>query len=613
VLESATLIGMLKGTSYYNPVLNPERAVQRRNIVLSQMAKHQKLPVAQLAPLQKKPLKIEFERQTETLGPAPHFTQFLRRWLIEWADRNDYNIYADGLVVRTTVDSRLQTLANNAVERQGDRLQKVANAEWSPRTWAARKDLTAAFVRETREYKAARDAGASEVDALKQVQADPAVMQALREEKTRLQAGLLALDPTNGHVMAWVGSRDFAEDQFDHVQQARRQPGSTFKPFVYGAALENGSRPNDTFYDQAVEIPLGGGDVWRPSDATAPTGQAMTLRDGLAYSKNTITAQVMQVVGADKVAALAKLMGVRQSKLEAVPSLALGTSPVTLKEMVAAYATIANSGGYIEPILVTRVEDRNGKVLEAFETKLSEPAMPVATAQTLLDMMRGVIDKGTGAGIRSTYGIKADVAGKTGTTQGNTDGWFILMHPQLVAGAWVGFNDNRVTMGNGWGPGARSALPMVGEFFQQSFKARVIDSRKRFADPPDAEPGRQGGGWANGAPPLPVEPLPENGRIPEVTAMPETDANPFPAAQPGVFQEQAPPQQVQQQTQPSAPQPLNQFPPLPPGVTLVPSPAMGEPRGVPVPMPARPVELPGQGGGIPITREMPLPDGGVRP
>ena len=610
VLEGATLIGMLKGTSYYNPVLNPERALQRRNTVLGQMARHQKLPAAQLESLKKKPMKIEFERQTETLGPAPHFTQYLRRWLIEWADRNDYNIYADGLVVRTTVDSRLQTLANNAVERHGNRLQKFANAEWSPRAWASRRDLTAAFVRETREYKAARESGSSEADAIKQVQADPAFMQSLREEKTRLQAGFLALDPTNGHVMAWVGSRDFSDDQFDHVQQARRQPGSTFKPFVYGAALENGSRPDDVFYDQAVEIPLGGGQVWRPSDASAPSGQAMSLRDGLAYSKNTITAQVMQVVGADKVAALAKLMGVRQSKLEAVPSLALGTSPVTLKEMVAAYATIANSGSYIEPVLVTRVEDRNGKVLESFAAKSPESAVPAATALQLLDMLRGVIDKGTGAGIRSTYGITADVAGKTGTTQNNTDGWFILMHPQLVAGAWVGFNDNRIIMGNSWGPGARSALPMVGEFFQQSLKSRVIDSRRRFADPPDAGPGRQGGGWANGAPLPPAEPLPENGLIPEVVVMPETDAQPFPPAQPGVFQEQAPPQQVQQQQQqqqPSAPQPLNQFPPLPPGVTLVPAPAGFPPatadsRGLPIP--AR--EVPNQGG-IPITRELSVP------
>ena len=236
--------------------------------------------------------------------------------------------------------------------------------------------------------------------------------------------------------------------------------------------------------------------------------------------------------------------------------------------------------------------------------------MPVATALSLLDMMRGVIDKGTGAGIRSSYGITADVAGKTGTTQDNTDGWFILMHPQLVAGAWVGFNDNRITMGNGWGPGARSALPMVGEFFQQSFKSRVIDSRQRFADPPDAEPGRQGGGWASGAPLPPTEPLPENGLIPEVVVMPETDAQPFPPVPPGVYQEQVPQQQAQQQRQqqqPAAPQPLNQFPPLPPGVTLVPAPAGFPPatadsRGLP--LPAR--ELPSQGG-IPITRELSVP------
>ena len=182
------------------------------------------------------------------------------------------------------------------------------------------------------------------------------------------------------------------------------------------------------------------------------------------------------------------------------------------------------------------------------------------------------------------------------------------MHPQLVAGAWVGFNDNRITMGNGWGPGARSALPMVGEFFQQSFKSRLIDSRQRFAMPPDAEPGRQGG-WASVGPLPPTEPLPENGLIPEVVVMPETDAQPFPPAQPGVFYEQTPPPQVQQQQQqqPSAPQPLNQFPPLPPGVTLVPAPAGFPPatadsRGLPIA--AREVS---NQGGIPITRELSVP------
>ncbi len=491
VLESATLVGMLKGTSYYNPVLNPERSVQRRNTVLAQMVKHQKLPEAKLAALQKTPLKINFERQDDDLGPAPHFTQQLKRWLIEWADRNDYNIYADGLVVRTTIDSRLQNMANHALMQHADRLQKISNAEWASswvmkaRGGGPRKNLVLAFVRDTKEYKAAITAGQTDEQALKVLQADADFMQKLRDDKTRLQAGFLALDPGNGHVRAWVGSRDFADDQFDHVQQARRQPGSTFKPFVYGAAFENGSKPSDTFVDQALEIPLGNGAFWRPGDAGGPSGATMTLREGLMYSKNSITAQVMQMVGPAHVAKLAKAMGVRQSKLDEVLSLALGTSPVTLKEMVTSYSTIANDGRYIEPITVTGVEDRNGKVLESFADNVAESVVATPVAQTLLDVMRGVVDQGTGAGIRSRFGIQADVAGKTGTTQDNTDGWFILMHSQLVAGAWVGFNDNRVTMGSRWGQGSQSALPIVGEFFRQAIRAKVVDQSVRFVAPHD--------------------------------------------------------------------------------------------------------------------------------
>jgi len=488
VLQSATLVGMLKGASYYNPVTSPERALQRRNTVLMQMVKHGKLPEDKVAALKKKPLKIDFERLEPEFGEMPHLAQQLRRWLIEWADRNDYNIYADGLVVRTTIDSRLQEMATKALVAQGDRLQKIVAGDWRfSAGWKAKsgaqRELALAFVRDTQEYKAARAAGQSDEEALKALTAKADFMQALKDEKTRVQAGFMALDPSNGQVRAWVGSRDFADDQFDHVQQARRQPGSTFKPFVYGAAFEEGARQSDGFIDGVVEIPLGNGAFWRPTDGGGPSGEFMSLRQGLMFSKNTITAQVMQVVGPAHVAKLARAMGVRQSKLEEVPSLALGTSPVTLKEMVTAYGTLANDGRYIEPIIVTRVEDRNGKVLEEFQAKSPETVMEATVAQTLLDVMRGVIDQGTGAAIRSRYGLRADLAGKTGTTQGNTDGWFVMMHPQLVAGAWVGFNDNRVTMGDSWGQGARSALPIVGEFFQQAIKAKVVDPEMRFAAP----------------------------------------------------------------------------------------------------------------------------------
>ncbi len=513
VLESATLVGMLKGTSYYNPVLNPERALQRRNTVLGQMARSGKLDEPTLAQLVKTPLKIDFERQNEQLGAAPHLAQQLRKWLIDWADRNDYNIYADGLVVRTTIDSRIQDMAVKATTAHADRLQQFTNAEWgSASVWKAarggpRRDTVLAFVRETKEYKAATASGQTDEQALKVLLADAPFMQALREDKTRIQAGFLALDPATGGVLAWVGSRNFATDQFDHVQQARRQPGSTFKPFVYGAAFQNGSRTSDTFIDGDTEIPLGDGNVWRPTDAGGPSYAPMTLRQGLMYSKNTITAQAMQVVGPASVAAFARAAGVRQSKLDEVPSLALGTSPVTLKEMVTAYGTLANDGRYIEPIIITSVEDRNGTVLERFVTKAPESVIPTGVAHTVVDVLRGAIDQGTGSGIRSRYGIRADVAGKTGTTQNNTDAWFILMHPQMVAGAWVGFNDNRVTMGSRWGQGSQGALPIVGETFRLALKAKVIDAAREFTAPreavvePQPLPGTEvPGGGPNGGP-----------------------------------------------------------------------------------------------------------------
>ncbi|MGE6335666.1 penicillin-binding protein 1A [Acidovorax sp. NPDC077664] len=490
VLESATLIGMLKGTAYYNPVLNPERAQARRNTVLSQMVKRGKLEQAQFDDLQKRPLRVNFERQTEVMGPAPHFAMQLRKQHIDWADSHGYNLYADGLVIRTTIDSRLQNFANQAVARQGKQLQTVADAAWSKRDgWGPGNELVQTLVRESAEFRAAVDKGETPEDAQKALLADEAFLQKLRADKTRVQAGFLAQDPVTGHVLAWVGSRDFAQDPFDHVQAARRQPGSTFKPFVYGAAFAQGAQPTDMLMDAAVEIPLGGGRVWRPTDGGPPSDQPMSLADGLALSKNTITAQVMHQVGPARVAEVARALGVRQSPLEEVPSLALGTSPVTLKEMISAYSSIVNLGRYVEPVLITSIEDRHGKVLETFAKPVPEAVFDARAAQVLRNTMRGAVDRGTATAIRSRYGIQADVAGKTGTTQDNTDGWFILMQPHVVAGAWAGFNDGRITLrSDHWGQGARSALPMVGDFMQQAIRTKVIDGQERFFDEFDTTP-----------------------------------------------------------------------------------------------------------------------------
>ncbi|CAM4310497.1 transglycosylase domain-containing protein [Comamonas aquatilis] len=489
VLESATLVGMLKGNAYYNPVMNPDRAISRRNTVLAQMVKRGELKDDEFERLKKRPMRLNFERQEEPTGMAPHFSQQLRKWLIAWADKNDYNIYTDGLIVRTTLDSRLQSWAQQAVNRQMQTLQGITNNNWNHADgWNANNPLVVQLVRESDAFrklvKNAKAESLSEQDAIKKLLADKSFMKELRTDKTRIQAGFVAMDPRTSAVLAWVGSRDYALDAFDHVAQARRQPGSTFKPFVYGAALKDGLKPEDKRRDEAVEIALPGGEIWRPSDASAPTGVELTLKDALAYSKNTVTAKLMQEVGPASVIKLAQSLGVRQSPLEAVPALALGASPVTLLEMVNAYGSLANQGGYIAPQLVTRIENSDGEVLAEFAPPKPQQAWDEEDNYALVDMLRGVIDKGTGRAIRRQYGIRADVAGKTGTTQGNADGWFILMHPQIVTGAWAGFNDARITIKSDlWGQGARSALPMVGDFMHRALASPLLNAKAQFVQP----------------------------------------------------------------------------------------------------------------------------------
>ena len=504
LIESATLIAMLKGTAYYNPVLNPERALRRRNVVLSQMVKRGVLSEAEFQRQKIQPIRLDFERQLEEVGPTPHLAVQIRKWLIDWADRNDKNIYADGLVVHTTIDSRLQALANQAVHRQMEALQAVADVEWAMSAnrvqsvdsgayfelrhqvqpfsylWKSQPALLDSFVRESPAYQRALDSGVTPEDALAKLKSDKDFMLKLRADKTRLQAAFVAIDPANGHVKAWVGSRDFKTDQFDHVSQARRQPGSTFKPFVYAAALEQGMAPDKRYVDRAVEIPLPDGSVWRPSDLAPPSGQAMKAREGLVYSKNTITAQIMQEVGPRKTAQLARSMGVTHSTLDEVPALALGTSPVTPLELVTAYSTLAAGGQYRQGIFITRITDKDGQVLANFSSE-TKRVLSDRSAGHLINMLRDAVDRGTGQSLRARFGVRADVAGKTGTTQKNADGWFVLMHPRLVAGSWVGFNDPRVTMrSNYWGEGAHNALLLVGDFFQHGLNARLIDGAARF-------------------------------------------------------------------------------------------------------------------------------------
>jgi penicillin-binding protein 1A len=506
VPESATLVGMLKGTQYYNPVKNPERALKRRNVVLGQMMRQGWLTPQECEAYSAQPLGAGLHRPPVIVGPAPHFTAYVRKWLADWAERNGRDLYADGLVAQTTLDMTLQAVAERAVERQTQALQRIADVEWGGsrlRTalhtdsyarlheqvvpfsylWKSRPDLIEAFIRESADYKKYAAGGAGPRMAFVQMKTDRKFMQRLLADKSRLEAGFLAMDPGTSEIKAWVGSRDFDIDQFDHVAQAVRQPGSTFKPFVYGAALEQGISPAHTYRGGPVEITLADGRQWRPSDMDIAS-RPMSLREGLVYSKNTITAQVMEDVGVDQVVELAQAMGVRQSRLDPVISIGLGTSPVTLLEMVSSYATIARAGEYRAPLAVRRILDRNGRVVAEFNEQRGQRVLSEEASTELIDMLRGAVRQGTGQLVRQQFGINADVAGKTGTTQNNTDGWFILMHPELVAGAWIGFNDQRVTMRSSyWGQGGHNAILVVGDFFRNALRQRQIDAAATFPRP----------------------------------------------------------------------------------------------------------------------------------
>jgi len=499
---------MLKGTNYYNPVLHPKRAKARRNLVLKQMLKREVLSQEDYDEARQEPLQVSLTHQAIELDLAPHFAAHVRKWLDDWADSHDHDLARDGLVIQTTLDSRLQEAAVAAVERQTQALQRVANVEWSQPGnallsrsldayvqadqrakpfeyfWREHPSLLADAVRKTPEFKQLRKAGSNDATALSELLEQRDFMDKVRASKTRLEAGLVAVDPRTGAIKAWVGSRNFDDEQFDHVAQAARQPGSTFKPIVYAAALEAGIPPSRTYMDTNIEVRLSDGKVWRPTDMSGATGEPMTMWEGLVMSKNTITTQVMQDAGLPLITALAKAMGITTSKLDSVPSMALGTSPVTLLEMATVYSTIASSGERRQPYFIERITDKQGHVLAEFGMHKGEHVLSAEATHKLIDMMRGVVTYGTGAGLRTRFVPQGDLAGKTGTTQNNTDGWFMAIHPQLVTGAWVGFNDQHVTMrGSYWGQGGHNALLLVGDFLQSAFKQKLVDSEATFSAP----------------------------------------------------------------------------------------------------------------------------------
>ncbi|MEM8559483.1 MAG: transglycosylase domain-containing protein, partial [Bacteroidota bacterium] len=417
--EGAVLVGMQKATTFYNPVRNPGNAQRRRNVVLNQMVKYGYLDDATYRAMAPDSVRTDFQPYSHTDNMAPHFAEVLRLWMRDWAEANGYDIYRDGLQVYTTLDSRVQALAEAAVVEQMAKLQAVVDVDWSAADryfsqsednyvrYVADNDVEPfayywdrfsdtyvdAFISETRRAQILRNAGFSRDDAVDSLRTDAAFMDSLRTEKTRLEAGMVVVDPTTGAVRAWVGGKNFVEDKFDHVMQAQRQPGSTFKPFAYAAAIDNGFSPYYALPDTGFTWRIPGQPAWRPRGGGS--GGMKTLARGLATSNNTITARLTRELGPARVALYAQRMGV-QSPIDAVPSVALGPSDVNLLEMTASYATLASGGIYRPPTFVAKITDRFGNTVAAFFPEDSgQEALSASSAYTVVDMMRGVVDYGT--------------------------------------------------------------------------------------------------------------------------------------------------------------------------------------------------------------------------
>ena len=500
-LQAATLIGLLRATTYYNPVRNPGNAQQRRNVVLRLMVGQGFIDRSFYEEHRDDPVDAEYNSSEVYASFAPYFAEHVRNRLTDWANDpnhvlSEHDVYGDGLRVYTTLDSKLQKMAHKAVTGQMDGLQRVVGYEWSQNDsllysqtltdyrdlepgedhepfayfWQRNPEILREAIQNTTRYDTLRARGLGAAEAVDQLQADTAFVDSVKNVKEQLGAGLVSLDPRNSHVKVWIGGRNFQMDKYDKVGIARRQTGSTFKPFTYTAAIDNGYSPYDKLRDSTFTWEDAGADTtWNPQNYNGQSsGQMLTLSQGLANSKNTITARLALDINPETVAQYARQMGIRKSPLQAVPSIALGTSNVTLLEMATAYSTLANGGLYNEPVAVTRIEDRYGNVLWEATPSPSE-ALRERTAYTVVDMMRGVIDYGTGMRIRTQFELgDYDLAGKTGTTQRSADTWFMLMHPELVSGAWVGFDDQRLTFRTRWwGQGAHSALFLVGDFYRR--------------------------------------------------------------------------------------------------------------------------------------------------
>ena len=581
VEECAMLVGMLKNSALFNPLRRMELVTKRRNVVLNQMGKYEFLSPSSLDSLKSLPISLNYRRVSHDEGAAPYFRERLRAelkkifskkksdgtYVVSKADGSKYNIYRDGLQVHTTIDSRMQQYAENAVSKHlGGELQASFERDLKNRPKkdypffedidpAAKKTILDIAIRDSDRYKKSKgklcpgcnrpafyirdhslengsdgfkcmpDKGGCGHTwmGLSQKEFNTSMgkrvkmkvfshsgpvdtvmtpMDSIIHRKKILHAGLLSIEPSSGQIKAWVGGIDYRFFQYDNVDQSRRQVGSTFKPFVYATALRMGMNSCDELPNQVTCIDLPEGydpPIWCPQNSSEDYGEIVTLEYALANSMNTVTAKLIKTYGTDRVIQLAHALGI-ESDIPNVPSIALGVAELKLKELVSSNAALVNGGVYIEPTILIRVEDRFGNTIYEPTPEIRQ-GLDELTAYRVVRMMKGVVDgawneelkKRMGTGVRLRYdsekrdydGITAPMGGKTGTTQNNTDGWFMGLTPELVTGVWVGAQDPTIRFSTThYGQGANTALPIYGFFMKETYADETIAlSQEDFARP----------------------------------------------------------------------------------------------------------------------------------
>ena len=532
--ESAMLVGMLQNSSLYDPIRRPEITKKRRDLVLMQMAKNNYISEKDKDSLQNIPLELNYTPQSHRQGLATYFRSYLRGFMKDWTENNfkkdgsKYNLYVDGLKIYTTINSKMQRYAEESVKEHMINLQKeffiqndtVSSAPFTDLEEDQEEAIMKRAMRRSERWRKSKLAGKTndEIEESFNVPTNMTVftwdgdvdtlmspIDSIRYYKHFLRAGMMSMNPKNGHVMAWVGGIDYRNFQYDHVMLSKRQIGSTFKPFLYATAIDQLKlSPCDMLPDliHCIEpYKYGNPEPWCPTNSSDKYGGMRTLSNALANSKNTISAQLIDKVGPRPVANLARNLGV-SSNIPNVPAIALGTPDLSVYEMVGAYGAFANKGIYVKPIMVTKIEDKNGTIVYQSKPETRD-VLSEESSYVTLKLLEGVTKFGSGARLRhdipedernyvyknvvTGYPYKFDnaIAGKTGTTQNQSDGWFIGMVPNLVTGVWVGGEDRSVHFKEiAYGQGATMSLPIWGLFMKKCYEDEELQvSKEDFEEP----------------------------------------------------------------------------------------------------------------------------------